>query len=117
MFRRYKIRRKANLIINLLKTYFVDKDIDVYNALCNCKRKDIQIAKREYVDKRICNDFDFTIMDISETIVIDSHHGLIYKVYVNEPTNIIEVVNFHNLLGLNDETMCTWDMIMDYLSK
>jgi hypothetical protein len=117
MFRRYKIRKKAKILIELLKEYFRDKDKDVYNALCNCKRRNIIIAKKEYVDKCICNDFDIIVADKNNTVVIDSCSGRFIKIYSKEPIEVIDVVNFHELLGLDNNTMCAWDMVIDYLTK
>ena len=118
MFRVLKIRKKAKIVIELLKEYFKDRDEDLYRALCNYKTSDLMITDKEYVDKYICDEFDFVILDKDKKVILDSYNGSIYKAYVGQPTvNYIQVVSFHELLKLDDHAMCTWDMIIDYLKE
>ena len=117
MLRRYKIRKKAKIAIELLKEYFKDRDEEIYCALCNCKRRDIIIAKKEYVDNYVCDEFDFVVMDKQQKVIASSFGSRIEKIYANNPIELINVVNFHELLELDNYTMCTWDMIIDYLKK
>ena len=116
MFRKYKIRRKARKVIKLLKEYFKDRDYDVYSALCNCKRRDVSISDEKSIYIGACNDFEFIVNDADDKVVIESWCGNIYKVYVND-RSVTKVTDFHKLLNLNESTMCTWDMIIDYLLK
>lgn len=117
MFRRYKLKKKMLRDIKLLRVYFINKDIDVYFALCNVKMSDILINKKKYVKKKITDEVDLIWQNKEKTVCVDFHDGFVYKVLQNNKEKMIEVENFRKLIGLDNNTMCTLDMVVDYLKS
>lgn len=101
--------------VKLLRVYFIDKDMDVYSALCNVKMSNININKKKYVKKKITGEVDLICQNKEKTVCVDFHDGFVYKVLQNNKEEMIEVENFRELIGLDNNTMCTLDMVIDYL--
>lgn len=113
MFRRYKLKKKMLYAVELLKVYFKDKDIDVYSALCNVKKSNIHINKKEYVKNKVTDEVDLICQNKEKSVCVDFQEGFVYKVYDKE---MIKVESFHELIGLDNSTMCTLDMVIEYLT-
>ena len=115
MLRRYKLKKKMLCAIKLLRVYFISKDMDVYSALCNVKMSNILINKKKYVKKKITGEVDLICQNKEKTVCVDFHDGFVYKVLQHNKEEMIEVENFRELIGLDNNTMCTLDMVIDYL--
>ena len=102
--------------VKLLRVYFIDKDMDVYSALCNIKMSNININKKKYVKKKITGEVDLICQNKEKTVCVDFHDGFVYKILCNNG-EMVKVENFRELIGLDDNTMCTLDMVIDYLKR
>lgn len=102
--------------IKLLRVYFINKDMDVYYALCNVKMSNILINKKKYVKKKITGEVDLICQNKEKTVCVDFHDGFVYKVLLQyNKEEMIEVENFRELIELDNNTVCTLDMVIDYL--
>lgn len=108
------MKEKAQLVINLLKEYFKDKDIDSYNVLCNYNSNtDLMI----WEDPLICGEFTFAIGN--NEIVLDISPTIVQKIYCNNSTELIELINFYELCGscVSIEDNGSWDKAINYLKS
>ena len=108
------MREKAQLVVDLLKEYFINKDVDCYDALCLYNPDtDLTISDSPLITG------EFYIITANNKIVLDISPTRIDKVFCNNPTELIDVMNFHNLCGScnTEEDNGSWDKTIEYLKS
>ena len=108
------MREKAQLVVDLLKEYFKNKDVDCYGALCLYNPDtDLTISDNPLITG------EFYIITTNNKIVLDISPTRIDKVFCNNPTELIDVINFHNLCGScnTEEDNGSWDKTIEYLKS
>ena len=89
------MREKAQLVVDLLKEYFKNKDMDCYDALCLYNPDtDLTISDSPLITG------EFYIITTNNKIVLDISPTRIDKVFCNLLCIILCLLKFYNLINL-----------------